>query len=83
MLDATQACGLLGERGDLPRAEERRALPQVGAIALGVDNALPTAARRNELKRNCFIELLLRTFARREHREGAAHLIARHKQLVA
>ena len=50
LLNAAQTCGLLGERGDLPRAEERRALPQVGVIALGVDNTLPTTVGRNELK---------------------------------
>lgn len=69
LFNAAQACGLLGERGDIRRAEERRALPQVGVLALGVDNTLSTTVGRNELKGNCLIKLLLCTFARREHRE--------------
>ena len=79
LFNAAQACGLLGERGDIRCAEERWALPQVGVIALGVDNAFPTTVGRNELKRNCFIELLLRPFTRREHCKGAAHLVASHE----
>ena len=67
LLNTAQVCGLLGERGDIRRAEERRAFPQVGVIALGVDNTLPTTVERNELKRYCLIKLLLRTFAGRKH----------------
>ncbi len=79
LFNAAQACGLLGERGDIRRAEGWRAFPQIGVIALGVDNAFPTTVGRNELKRNCFIELLLRPFTRREHCKGAAHLVASHE----
>ena len=55
LLNAAQACGLLSERGNIRRAEERLALPQVGVIALGVVNSLPAAVGWNELKRNSFI----------------------------
>ena len=83
LLDAAQACGLLGERGDIRRAEEWWVLPKIGVVALGVDNAFPTAVGRDELKRYCFIKLLLCTFAGLKHCEGAAYFIACHEQLVA
>ena len=79
LLNAAQACGLLSERGNIRRAEERLALPQVGVIALGVVNSLPAAVGWNELKRNRFIELLLRSLAGLKHCKGAAHLVASHE----
>ena len=79
LFNAAQACGLLGERGDIRCAEERWALPQVGVIALGVVNSLPVAVEWNELKRNDFIELLLRSLAGPKHCKGAAHLVASHE----
>lgn len=79
LFDAAQACGLLGERGDIRCGKKRRALPQVGVIALGVVNSLPAAVGWNELKRNSFIELLLRSLAGLKHCKGAAHLVARHE----
>ena len=77
--DAAQACGLLGERGDIRCGKKRRALPQVGVIALGVVSSLPAAVGWNELKRNSFIELLLRSLAGLKHCKGAAHLVASHE----
>lgn len=50
LFNAAQACGLLGERGDIRCGKKRCALPQVSAIALGVDNTLPAAVGWNELK---------------------------------
>ena len=79
LFDAAQACGLLGERGDIRCGKKRRALPQVGVIALGVVNSLPAAVGRNELKRNSFIELLSRSLAGLKHCKGAAHLVASHE----
>lgn len=79
LFNAAQACSLLGERGDIRRAEERRALPQIGVIALGVDNTLPAAVGWNELKRNSFIKMLLRSLAGLKHCKGAAHLVASHE----
>ena len=79
LFDAAQACSLLGERGDIRCGKKRRALPQVGVIALGVVNSLPAAAGWNELKRNSFIELLLRSLAGLKHCKGAAHLVASHE----
>lgn len=79
LFNAAQACGLLGERGDIRRAEERWALPQIGVIALGVDNAFPTTVGRNQLKRNSFIKLLLRSLTGPKHCKEAAHLVASHE----
>lgn len=79
LFNAAQACGLLGERGDIRCGKQRRALPQVSAIALGVDNTLLAAVGWNELKRNSFIELLLRSLAGLKHCKGAAHLVASHE----
>lgn len=83
LLNTAQACGLLGERGDIRCGKKRRALPQVGILAVDVDNPLPAAVGWNELKRNSFIKLPLRSFAGCIHSKRAAHLITRHKQLVA
>lgn len=79
LFNAAQACGLLGERGDIRCGKKRRALPQIGVIAVVVDNAFPTTVRRNELKRNSFTKLLLRSLAGPKHCKGAAHLVASHE----
>ena len=79
LFNAAQAYSLLGERGDIRRAEERWALSQVGAIAVDIVNSHPAAVGWNELKRNSFIKLLLRSLAGLKHCKGAAHLVASHE----
>ena len=82
LFDAAQACGLLGERGDIRRVQERCALPHVGVFAVDVVDSFPTAVGRNELKRDGFIELLLRSLAGLKHCKRATHLVTGHEQLI-